>query len=75
MECPYCSGSMKLGTIKADNLLSWTPDGESAEGFTRWATSPNGIVLAKYSLFYQATVDAYYCPTCNKIIIDVAKVK
>jgi hypothetical protein len=47
---------MKLGTIKADNLLSWTPDEESAEGFTRWATSPNGIVLAKYSLLYQATV-------------------
>lgn len=75
MECPYCGGSMKLGTISADNLLSWTPDGESTEGLTRWAKSPNGIVLAKYRLLYQATVDAYYCPMCNKIIIDVDKIK
>lgn len=32
MECPYCNTEMKLGAIKANNLLSWTPDDEHQEG-------------------------------------------
>ena len=72
MNCPYCSKEMRLGQICADNLLSWTPDGESASGATRWSKSPNSIVLAKYYLFAQALVDAYYCEECKKIVIDVA---
>ena len=74
MKCPYCSEEMCLGQICADNLLSWTPDGESMSGATRWAKSPNSIVLAKYYLLAQASVDAYYCEKCKKIVIDVEKV-
>ena len=48
MKCPYCGKEMELGQISADNLLSWTPEGESVRGGTRWAKSPNSIVLAKY---------------------------
>lgn len=70
MECPFCNTEMKLGTIKANNLLSWTPDEESQKGATRWVKSENSIVLAKYFGLWQASVDAFYCSTCKKIIID-----
>lgn len=43
-------------------------------GATRWAKNPNSIVLAKYYLLAQASVDAYYCEECKKIVIDVEKV-
>lgn len=71
MKCPYCGKEMRVGQISADNLLSWTPDGEHASGGTRWAKSPNSIVLAKYYLLAPASVDAFYCEDCKKIVIDV----
>ena len=75
MTCPYCNQEMKLGSIQADNLLSWTPEGESPKGATRWAKSSKSIVLAKYFLLSPAVVDAFYCPNCQKIIIDVDNAK
>lgn len=71
MKCPYCDSEMKLGTINASNLLSWTPDGEAASGVTRWAKSPNAVVLAKWYGLIDASVEAFYCEECKKIIIDV----
>ena len=71
MKCPDCNSDMKLGPIEADNLLSWKPDGEKSIGGTRWAKSSNSIVLAKYYMFTPASVDAFYCDNCKKIIIDV----
>lgn len=70
MECPYCKKDMRSGSIKANNLLSWTPGGESQKGGTLWAKSKNSIVLAKYFGLWQASVDAFYCYSCKKIIID-----
>lgn len=75
MKCPYCNSVMRLGSIQADNLLSWTPDGESPKGSTRWAKSPNSIVLAKYFMLAPAVIDAFYCPDCQKIIINVDNTK
>ena len=71
MKCPYCGKEMELGQISADNLLSWTPESESVRGGTRWAKSPNSIVLAKYYFLAPASVDAYYCGDCKKIVINV----
>lgn len=75
MICPYCNNDMNLGSIQTDNLLSWTPDGESPIGATRWAKSPNSIVLANYFMLVPAVIDAFYCPDCHKIIIDVNNTK
>ncbi len=71
MICPYCKKEMKPGSISAYNRLSWTPEGERAQGGTKWAKSPNGIVLAEWFVLAAATVDAEYCEFCNKIIIDL----
>ncbi|MEA5057478.1 hypothetical protein SDC9_98887 [bioreactor metagenome] len=71
MKCPYCNHVMKRGHIQSGNLLSWTPEGESSMGVSRWSKSPNSIVLANCSLLSGSAVDAFYCPTCKKIIINV----
>lgn len=75
MECPYCNYVMKSGRIQSGNLLSWTPEGESSMGISRWTKSPNSIVLAECSVLWGAAVDAFYCPNCQKIIINVDNVK
>lgn len=71
MECPYCNHVMKRGRIQSGNHLSWTPEGESSLGLSRWSKSPNSIVLAKFSVLWGSEVDAFYCPSCKKIIINV----
>ena len=71
MKCPYCGNEMRFGRIKADQLLSWTPDGEYDRGVTRWSKSPNSVVLAKYYGLMAAIVHAYYCEYCKKIVIDL----
>lgn len=72
MKCPYCNAQMKFGRIEADNRLTWTPDGERSMGKTRWAKSPNSIILAEYYLLTPALVEAHYCEQCGKIVIDIS---
>lgn len=71
MKCPYCQKEMRLGRITASNVLAWTPDGESASGFTRWARSENSVLLGKWYGLVDASVVAYLCDDCRKVIIDV----
>ncbi|HBC31945.1 MAG TPA: hypothetical protein DC024_11980 [Clostridiales bacterium] len=74
MECPYCNKKMQLGAIEADNLLSWTPEGENKGRMGRIFRSdrsPNSVILAELNVFSGSTVKAYYCIDCKKIIIDV----
>lgn len=71
MNCPYCNNEMKRGYISAYNRLSWTPEGEIARGATKWAQSPNSILLAEYFLVGAAKVNAHYCNSCKKIVIDL----
>lgn len=71
MNCPYCNQEMRLGYIEAQNLLSWTPKEEKSIGLTLWARSLNSIKLAGFPFIRAASVDAYYCSNCQKIIIDI----
>ena len=75
MKCPYCQKEMRFGHISASNVLAWSPDGESAFGFTRWARSENSVLLGKWYGLVDASVDAYLCDDCRKVIIDVPKPK
>ena len=75
MKCPYYQKEMRFGHISASNVLAWTPDGESAVGFTRWARSENSVLLGKWYGLVDASVDAYLCDDCRKVIIDVPKPK
>ena len=61
--------------MESRERLAWTPDGESAVGFTRWARSENSVLLGKWYGLVDASVDAYLCDDCRKVIIDVPKPK
>lgn len=63
---------MKLGSISAYNRLCWIPEEEVSHG-GKWAFSPNSVKLAEYFFFGEATVPAFYCISCSKIIIDLNK--
>ncbi len=71
MECPYCNRNMSPGSIDVHDTLSWSPEGETRKGNTRFAISRNGILLAKYYLLVSASKEAFYCDHCKKIIMDV----
>lgn len=71
MECPYCKKEMQPGSIDVYDTLSWSPEGKTRKGTTKYAVAEKGIVLAKYALLFPASKEAYYCPSCKKIMIDV----
>lgn len=71
MICPYCNNEMKLGTIDVYDTLSWTPDGESRKGPTKFSIAENGVVISKCSLLFPASKEAFYCPSCKKIIMNL----
>jgi len=71
MICPYCNKEMKPGSIDVYDTLSWSPEGESRPGTTKYSIADGGIKLAKYHLLFAASKAAFYCPDCKKIILDV----
>lgn len=67
MNCPYCNKEMESGFIKSSHFIHWGKEREL--GFL-----PNDIKLTKTNLeaFMKGHfVEAYYCTTCNKIIVSV----
>jgi len=62
---------MKAGSIDVYDTLSWSPEGESRKGLTKYAIAKNGFLLANYPLLFPASKEAYFCTSCKKIIIDV----
>ena len=73
MNCPYCKQIMKRGYISAYNRLNWTPENETNHGATKWAKSPNSVLLAEYPFIGAATVLAFYRKKKKKVIIDVSE--
>ena len=62
---------MKPGSIDVFDTLSWTPKGEKRRGLTKFAIAQNGIKLAGLSITLQASKEAFLCPGCQKIVIDL----
>lgn len=63
MNCPYCQKEMVKGSI------------DSRRGDIRWKpqtakSSESEFYLAFTGLFGGANIEAEYCPTCGKIMID-----
>ncbi len=71
MDCPYCNNEMKAGSIDVHDTLSWSPEGESRKGLTKYSIATGGIVLANYPMLFAASKEAYYCQSCKKIIMNV----
>jgi hypothetical protein len=71
MKCPYCDNEMNPGSIDVYDTLSWSPVGESRRGSSKFGVAMNGIVLARYHIICSSSKEAFFCPLCKKIIIDV----
>ena len=61
---------MLLGSIDVNDTLSWSPDGESRKGSTKFGVAKKAIILAKYHFLFSSSKEAYVCPRCRKVIID-----
>jgi len=71
MKCPYCDEEMKHGVIEGRDTIHWKP--KRASFFKRTEFYEDTIILSEEPLvsFYKgASVDAYRCDHCKKIIID-----
>lgn len=67
--CPYCKEEMQPGFLTNRGYqLKWVPEGEK-EGITIFGER-NGTPLNKFPLGRYHKIEAYYCSTCHKVIID-----
>lgn len=69
MKCPYCEAEMTEGRLQGDGrtTLRFIADGDKI-GFAGYING-KGRVDAKYT-FGTLTINAHYCDTCKKIIIN-----
>lgn len=70
MECPFCGKEMSKGILSGDgrSTVRWKT-GDKKAGFMDILSGSGVITAAKHSL---ATfiIEAYYCPSCRKMIFD-----
>jgi hypothetical protein len=66
MKCPYCTNEMEEGYIPSDRYsLKWISKKEKS----KFPLLNKRIKLN--SLLEESSVDAFYCSTCEKIIINL----
>lgn len=68
MKCPYCSNEMEEGYIPSDRYsLKWVSYNEKSQlpFFNKR--------IKLHSILEEMSVDAFYCNSCKKIIIDLDK--
>lgn len=69
MKCPYCLLEMQKGNIHGQKYsLSWLPEDEDPPFFV---FTQKGIPLGERSIFQTPKVQAFYCPFCKKIMVDL----
>ena len=72
MKCPYCGEEMHPGRISSPHVLAWTPDEDTFWDLTPWSRSKNSVLLRKADFLGNASVPAFYCPPCKKVVIKAA---
>lgn len=67
MQCPYCGNEMEPGIIASAEPINWLKE----KHFVNQPKTENGeFVLAKAGMIKRASLDAWLCRGCRKIIID-----
>lgn len=69
--CPYCHGDMREGYVNTLDVY-WIPKGHRPRLWSPKDKS-KGFQLRRFGLkkpFSRVAVNADFCPTCNKVIID-----
>lgn len=68
MKCPYCGMEMSLGYIQCRDGVSWNKTKRLVAAISDLGAD---LVLANGGgIFSGASVTAYNCQSCKKIIID-----
>lgn len=66
MNCPYCSAEMSSGYIKSPREIFWDTSPK-----VKLLPAQNGLKLTEpdnWDVYYK---QAFYCPACRKILIDL----
>ena len=67
MKCPYCGGPMEQGLIASAEPINFLKEVH----IINQPKKKNGeFMLAKASMSKRATVDAFLCRDCRKIVIN-----
>lgn len=71
MNCPFCGGAMKRGTLSTDSrtLLRWNGEGES-RGLLE-VISGKGIIKNAKMVNNRCELVSYICNRCGKLVADV----
>ena len=71
MNCPFCGGEMRKGTLSTDGrtLLRWNGDGES-RGLLG-VISGKGIIKNARMVNNRCELVSYICNRCGKLVADV----
>ena len=71
MKCPYCDEEMLKGIISGDGreCVDWKTGDKRANLVDKFLGKVGVIDAVDYTL-HKFTIEAYYCVTCKKIIID-----
>lgn len=70
MICPYCEGSMELGTLQNRYTIAWFP-GTKKHISCNPDFYDGAVTIAKQSFVSGAICRAFFCRDCGKVIIDV----
>lgn len=69
MICPQCHAEMKEGYLPSNGTkLQWIPQDEPAP-WIRWGLASGAVQLAPFSLLTNVHGIAYYCASCEWVII------
>lgn len=66
MKCPCCGGEMTAGYIKSPKEIFWDTDPK-----IKFVAAKNGIKICEPDSWDGFYKQAFYCPACRRILIDL----
>ena len=74
MKCPQCQDGMRKGYIWSGYAMDWIPEGSNRKIWYSQDRS-EGFRNTKPNIFGNSQATAYYCGTCEFILIDAKRKK
>lgn len=73
MKCGYCKNEMIKGVIPTP-AIEWHPDNRTSK-LSYDNDKKQGFQIGRHSFFDMKEQEAWYCPVCDKLVIDCKKDK
>ncbi len=71
MQCPYCDGEMQRGYIKCERPFVWSPN----KKIHLINIKRKEDIQLSQGFWDGCYVEAYVCPACKKMILDIPDAK